>query len=173
MTDPTAGLQFGSVVDFVTDVVAKVYRRKLKDVGNATVWCPEWWRHPEAVMRLDGLWMAWEVLRAAPDGMSAWFRDHADVHMAVLLDERGPFRECKNQKHQERLPELPLVPPPGKKPRAGTRMKPVDQQPPTKELSRDEEIAGLESTCEAQAATIEELQGSVELLRARVLELGG
>jgi hypothetical protein len=47
-------------------------------------------------------------------GISVWFRDHADHHMAVLLDSDGPFKRCSVEKgHSERqLDPLPLVDPP-------------------------------------------------------------
>ena len=86
-----------------------MYRRPLG--GQAVTWCPEWWRHAEAIARLDALWRAWEHLRLDPaTGMSVWFRDHADHHMAVLLSADGPFKGCKPDKgHAERLPAFPLT----------------------------------------------------------------
>ena len=58
-----------------------MYRRALD--GTQRTWCPEWWRHAEAPSRLEALWRAWEHLRLDPaTGMSVWFRDHADHHMA-------------------------------------------------------------------------------------------
>ncbi|MGI8731362.1 MAG: DUF4913 domain-containing protein [Solirubrobacteraceae bacterium] len=48
----------------------------------------------------------------AHTGMSVWFRDHADHHMAVLLSDAGPFKGCKPEGHGERLKPLPLTTPP-------------------------------------------------------------
>ncbi len=84
---------FADVGEFVTEYLAQVYRRHVE--GRTRTWCPQWWRHAEALIRLEGLWRAWEQLRTDPAfGMSTWFRDHADPHMAVLLDPDGPFRRC-------------------------------------------------------------------------------
>ena len=61
-----------------------MWRRNLS--GNALTWCPERWRHAEAIARLEAPWRAWEHLRLDPAlGMSVWLRDHADHHMVVLL----------------------------------------------------------------------------------------
>jgi hypothetical protein len=100
---------YATVEDFVRELLAPMYRRALD--GTDRSWCPEWWRHAEAISRLDALWRAWEHLRLDPDtGMSVWFRDHADHHMAVLLDSEGPFKRCS--KGHRALDELPLEPAP-------------------------------------------------------------
>ena len=108
-------LFYASLEEFVREQLAPMYRRALD--GTQRTWCPEWWRHAEAISRLEALWRAWEHLRLDPaTGMSVWFRDHADHHMAVLLDSDGPFKRCSAAKgHSERpLEPLPLVePPPG------------------------------------------------------------
>jgi Domain of unknown function (DUF4913) len=83
-----------------------VYRRSTR--GQARVFCPEWWKHPEAVARMDALWRAFEQLRQDPGiGMSVFWRDHADHHMSVLLDADGPFKGCE-EGHSEH-PLGPLV----------------------------------------------------------------
>ena len=77
-----------------------VYRRSI--LGHDRVWCPQWWRHAEAVARLESLWRAWEHLRQdAATGLSVWFRDHADHHMTILLDADGPFKGCDGH-HSDR-----------------------------------------------------------------------
>lgn len=82
--------------------------------GGGCTWCPEWWRHAEAISRLEALWRAWEHLRLdAATGISLWFRDHADPHMAMLLDADGPFKRCSPTKgHGRELDPLPLREPP-------------------------------------------------------------
>jgi len=97
---------------FVTEQLAPLYRRSL--AGNETTWCPQWWRHAEAISRLEALWRAWEHLRLdAALGMSVWFRDHADPHMGVLLSAEGPFKGCGPEKgHSPRLDPLPVDPAP-------------------------------------------------------------
>lgn len=102
---------FRDLMTFVKDYLSPMYRRALS--GSATTWCPEWWKHSEAIARLEALWRAWEFLRLDPHtGMSVWFRDHADHHMGVLLSSEGPFKGCKPESHGERLKPLPLTRPP-------------------------------------------------------------
>jgi hypothetical protein len=102
---------FPDLLTFVRDYLAPMYRRNL--AGPGVTWCPEWWKHAEAIARLEALWRAWEHLRRDPrTGMSVWFRDHADHHMAVLLSADGPFKGCKPDKHGERLSALPHTEPP-------------------------------------------------------------
>jgi hypothetical protein len=70
--------------------------------GRAAKWCPEWYFHPEGVSRVAALWRAWEHLRLdGATGISVWWKDHADHHMSVLLDPRGPFYKCDMQKHRD------------------------------------------------------------------------
>lgn len=106
------GLVYANVVAFVEDYLSVVYRRQVTDLSD-TVWCPQWWRHDEAVIRLEALWRAWEHLRQdGATGMSVWFLDHADRHMARLLDPRGPFKFCSVRGgHKDMLEPLPLQPP--------------------------------------------------------------
>jgi Domain of unknown function (DUF4913) len=108
-------LFYASLDEFVREQLAPMYRRALD--GTQRTWCPEWWRHAEAISRLEALWRAWEHLRHDPaTGISIWFRDHADHHMTILLDSDGPFKRCSADKgHSERqLDPLPVVePPPG------------------------------------------------------------
>lgn len=107
-------LYYATVDEFVAKSLIPTYRRDVG--GHSSAWCPEWWRHPEAVARLEALWRAWEHLRLDPaTGSSVWFRDHADHHMGVLLSGDGPFKGCSPEKgHGERQKPLPIVaPPPG------------------------------------------------------------
>jgi hypothetical protein len=93
LADPP-GLYYQSLGEFAGWLL-QVYRRSTR--GQARVFCPQWWKHPEAVARMDALWRAFEQLRQDPGtGMSVWFRDHADHHMSVLLDADGPFKGCED-----------------------------------------------------------------------------
>ena len=113
--EPAPELFYASAEAFVREQLAPMYRRALE--GNQRTWCPEWWRHAEAISRPEALWTAWEHLRLDPaTGMAVRSPDHADHHMAVLLDSDGPFKRCSPDKgHGARqLEPLPLVePPPG------------------------------------------------------------
>lgn len=104
---------FATVDQFVQEHLAHNYRRTLNVQGGHT-WCPEWWRHSEAISRLEALWRAWEDLRRdGKTGMSSWWRDHADHHMQILLSTEGPFKGCSREKgHNPRLEPLPCIPPP-------------------------------------------------------------
>ena len=110
-TTPT--LYYPPLDTFVRELLAPTYKRLIDDGRNRT-WCPQWWRHAEAIARLEALWRSWEHLRLDPaTGISVWFRDHADHHMAVLLDPDGPFKYCTPEKgHSARLAALPLDDPP-------------------------------------------------------------
>lgn len=105
-------LYFSSLDRFVSEYLAMIYRR---DPSVASVrWCPEWFKHAEAIARLEAMWRAWELLRLDPgEGASNWWLVHCDPHMRVLLSESGPFRNCRNTSHsEERSQPLPVVAPP-------------------------------------------------------------
>lgn len=106
-------LVFSSAQDFMRAQLAPMYRRDVTSVDRRR-WCPEWWRHGEALDRVKALWRTWEAARLDPvAGMSIWWKDHADVHMAALMDEDGPFMRCSvRDGHNGAIPSLPIVEPP-------------------------------------------------------------
>lgn len=111
--DDDPQLYYPTLDAFVRDLLAPTYRRHID--GRNRSWCPQWWRHAEAIARLEALWRSWEHLRLDPaTGTSVWLRDHADHHMNVLLDaDAGPFKYCTPDRgHTSRLDPLPLVEPP-------------------------------------------------------------
>jgi len=111
--DEPPSLVYASLPNFVEGFVAHVYARSFE--GRERTWCPAWWKHTEAVVRLDAIWRAWEHLRKDPTlGMSSWLRDHGDPHMAVLMSSDGPLKGCSPAKgHNDRdWHTLPLQPPP-------------------------------------------------------------
>lgn len=115
---PTAGtsLYFASVDEFVREFICPTYTRQVGGGTPTRLWAGEWWRHREAVARLEALWRAWEHLRMeGSTGVSVWFRDHADHHMNILMNPEGPFAAIdiddptnKNKKGEP----LPYVAPP-------------------------------------------------------------
>ncbi|GAA4996720.1 hypothetical protein GCM10023205_82460 [Yinghuangia aomiensis] len=112
--DAEVELIFSSLDSFVTEYIGQILCRRL---NRATaVWCPEWWRHPEALVRLSAMWRAFEYLRVdAALGMSTFWLHHADPHMRVLMDpEFGPFALCDPREgHATReLEPLPMTPSP-------------------------------------------------------------
>jgi len=106
-------LFYANVAEFVGEKLAPTYRRHVNPGGGIT-WCPQWWKHAEAIGRLEALWRAWEFLRLeGATGMSVWWRDHADHHMSVLLSADGPFKGCSpDDGHKSKLPPLPCEEPP-------------------------------------------------------------
>jgi len=64
-------------------------------------WCPEWWKHPEAVERLFALWTARTQAYANDEDLAAassWWVYHWDHHAPILFDSRtGPFRNCNKE----------------------------------------------------------------------------
>jgi len=110
--EPAPKLYYPSLEVFVTKYLLDMYRRPVSSTG--TTWCPEWWLHSEARVRLEAMWRAWEHLRLDPAlGMSTWLHEHADYHMAVLLSSDGPFKGCTEKQHAERpLRPLRSNPPP-------------------------------------------------------------
>jgi hypothetical protein len=108
--DGSARLFYGNVNEFVTDRLR--YLCPQPPAGSGWAWCAEWYRHAQALSRLDSLWRAWENLRFDPAlGMSAWWIHHADPMMRALLDPAtGPFAQCVDGHHGDE--PLPVVPPP-------------------------------------------------------------
>lgn len=103
-------LYYGSVDEFVREMIVPVFRRKIGDRSDFR-WDADWWRHPEALIRLEALWRAWEHLRLDPaTGMSVWLRDHLDHHLPILLSQEGPFGKAKDT--SEHGDPLPYNPPP-------------------------------------------------------------
>jgi len=106
-------LFYGNAEEFVSDRLVHLFARSSE---SGLVWCPQWWRHAEALSRLDAIWRAWENLRLDPaTGISNWWLHHADPHMRVLMDPvAGPFARCTSEAHSDVLPQLPHEePPPG------------------------------------------------------------
>jgi len=98
-----------SLPEFVETVIAPLYARHGTSSGG---WCPSWWEHQEARVRLHAVWRAWESLRLDPSlGIARWLRDVADPQIDRLRDpDRGPFAACGDRHLQP--PDLPLAPAP-------------------------------------------------------------
>ncbi len=98
------------VETWVEHVYAITYVRKLSQTQR---WCPQWWAHPEAIIRLTALWRTWEAARASDEdsAMADWLRTYFDALNPVLLADDGPFASCTADRHSEQRP-LPLTPPP-------------------------------------------------------------
>ena len=107
-TDPAPAreLAYPNLDAWVRGHLALLSRRRL---GGGLTWCAQWWRHAEAVSRLNALWQEWEKARIE-GAMSTWWTSHHDPHMAVLMSkDAGPFMACKPNEHRE-LEALPVAP---------------------------------------------------------------
>lgn len=108
-----AGPYYRNCYRFFAEFLAPTYRRRVVD-SQSFHWCPQWQKHAEARNRIEALWRSWEHLRLDPTtGLSVWWKDHADHHMAYLFSPDGPFRDCSPTKGHKPLPPLPFdeIPP--------------------------------------------------------------
>ena len=108
-------LVYRNAVEFFADLLAPSYVREVNE-GAQLSWCAEWYKHPEALIRMEAIWRAWEHLRLEPAlGISTWWLNHADPHMRTLLDKEGPFKKCAYDGHKMARPAalsaLPHMPP--------------------------------------------------------------
>lgn len=104
---------YPDVLAWVEDWLAPTYAHEVGH-GESWRWCPQWWAHAEALVRLEAAWRAWEVLRLDPGtGPSTWLLQHGDPCMRALADSAGPFSQCSDARHRA-APALPTTqPPPG------------------------------------------------------------
>ena len=109
--EPTT--HFGSADEFVRKQLISTYRRRVvaQGSGGGSRWKAAWWESKEAQQRIEALWRAWEAARADPKaGMSAWWINHCDPHMNVLLSSDGPFADSTDENRiGEALPYEPPV----------------------------------------------------------------
>jgi hypothetical protein len=109
--DAEPELVYSNAVEFFAELLAPSYVREVNE-GATFAWCPEWYKHPEALIRMEAIWRAWEHLRLEPAlGISTWWLNHADPHMRVLMDKEGPFKKCAYDGHKSsRTPGLAALP---------------------------------------------------------------
>ncbi|MBF6302445.1 DUF4913 domain-containing protein [Nocardia amamiensis] len=135
-----------------------LFQRTHPNLGDAAylirAWCPDWWRHTEAVARLYSLWHEWEFMRSSSDerfSLSWWFVHQADPHMAVLMSPFGGFAGCSIAgghnggqslgPHRRRPQQLPSTPIPADVlAEFHHRLPPPDLDPPA---DTDEEMTDL------------------------------
>lgn len=109
---------YGSLAEWVALWLAQVVERRVRtseggaDTRSPLRWCASWWRHPEVVDRLTGLWHTWEAARQDPTGMAAWWRDFFDPCWSVLTHELGPVSRCSADRCAGPTPPLPVTTPP-------------------------------------------------------------
>lgn len=84
--------RFASVEAFVQFYVLPNWRHSR---GRESHWCFQWWKHDEAVTRLEALWESYEVARREEKpAISAWLLNEFDRHMAALTSPAGTFAGC-------------------------------------------------------------------------------
>ncbi len=117
LDDEEPELLYPDLNSWVTNFLSCIYERPTG--SQKRTWCPQWWKHDEAVYRLQALWLSWEYTRVndGPNGAATWLVNYADPIMNVLFDLEGPFEGCDvNRGHSEERPHedgrLPCDPPP-------------------------------------------------------------
>lgn len=72
----------------------------IRPVGGQIRWCDQWSEHPEAVLRVEAMWRAWEAMRLETGtGMSVYLLHHLDPGLAALTAPTGPFARCTPDRH--------------------------------------------------------------------------
>ncbi|MFE3197785.1 DUF4913 domain-containing protein [Embleya sp. NPDC059237] len=91
---PQYAAELAALRMWVEDLLLPVYGR---ETSTNRPWCSQWQEHPEAVVRLHGLWLAFQQLTDADAGLTGpatWHRDYLDPTLAQLRDPAGPFGAC-------------------------------------------------------------------------------
>lgn len=102
---------YRSVLEFFEGMVMPLLQDRVVDPRHGLRWSARWWESPEALIRLDAMWRAFESLRQIPGtGLSDWLRNHFDVHMAILTSEYGPFGKSRDV--SQRGEDIPHEQPP-------------------------------------------------------------
>lgn len=97
-----AELFYANPIAFFRGTLGPSYVREVNN-GSEFVWCPQWYKHPEALARVEAMWRAWEHLRLdGALGSSTWWINHADPHMSMLMAPNGPFKKCVYEGHVAR-----------------------------------------------------------------------
>lgn len=86
------------LVAWVRENLALVFQRRIPQT-NAPHWCRQWWQHPEAILRFEALRRSWVVAVGEPGAAMANYLILLDQHLAVLMDEHGPFAGCAAGQH--------------------------------------------------------------------------
>lgn len=105
--NPAPELRFAGVEAWVNGLFLPMFGWRVD--GQRWHWCPQWWRHAEAIWRLELLWRSWEAARLQPTGMSSWSVE-VDRHLHELLGSDGPLRQCRAEEEdrEARHVDLPV-----------------------------------------------------------------
>lgn len=63
---------------------------------GSNYWCPQWWLHPEAVLRFTALQKS---MTKAKEDLSSWILHDLSPHLDYLFSKDGPFTACTNNRH--------------------------------------------------------------------------
>jgi hypothetical protein len=92
------------------------YHRTIeRQMSPGLVWCPQWWRHNEAISILTALWASWEGARVSgdPDAMIVWWERSTALLAHLTSADVGPFAACSNREHEDHVDlTLPYLPEP-------------------------------------------------------------
>ena len=101
----TQEFRFKSVYDFVDQFILVTYATTAGRIEDEN-WAPEWWSHPEAMLRLHGLWMLYETMRKESPAtyIDPFLRLSCDYHMRFLMQPDGVFAAC----NPDDSPSVPL-----------------------------------------------------------------
>lgn len=61
---------YSSAVEFFVELLAQSYALEVNEAA-AFAWCPEWYRNPEALIRMESIWRACEHLGSSRPSESA------------------------------------------------------------------------------------------------------
>lgn len=95
-------LVYQNSIDWFEQYWCYVYRRETST--RAPLWCEAWWKHPEALTRIELMWRSWEAARQSDPmtGVAAWMVNIADPMMAQLFSPDGTFKGCIDARHVDR-----------------------------------------------------------------------
>ncbi len=86
---------FADLEEWVVGYLAGTFARP---VSSSWRWCPQWWDHAEAEVRLKALFVAYQEAQQT-GRMLAWLRE-LDAQLAVLTDPAGTFAACTPREHR-------------------------------------------------------------------------
>ncbi|MBY5163293.1 DUF4913 domain-containing protein [Salsipaludibacter albus] len=104
-------LTFDSAGDFAEHWLLQHLERRATTGAGETAWCRTWWKHPEAVLRVEALWRSFEAARLDPfNGIATWIVTQLDPQITVLTSRRGPLGRCTTEACAgiSRLPTEPI-----------------------------------------------------------------
>jgi hypothetical protein len=90
----TIGHQPDSDITFEEWIFATLQMCERPATERESSFCPEWWKHPEAVARFKSLYIEY-VKACSSNELSSWWIHHWDAHARTLFDPTtGVFRNC-------------------------------------------------------------------------------